>query len=220
MNDLLARPLVLIAVLGAMSLLPVAFMGLTAFVKISTVLQIVKSAIGASSIPSNTVILALSTVLTVVAMAPVGAKIADRLSPVLTDKSAAKADSSELVKRSVEAIREPMREFLKANASPKEVERFTRAANEKVKGAALFQATDFAVLAPSFITTELTEAFSIGFLLFLPFVVIDIVVANVLLALGMQMMSPTQASMPFKLLLFVAIDGWSLLAQSLISGYR
>lgn len=216
MNDLLTRPLVLVAILGALSLLPVAFMGLTAFVKISTVLQIVKSAIGASSVPSNTVILALSAVLSLVAMAPVGTRIADRLQPVLVEKT---KDSSDVVKKAIEAIREPMRDFLKANASPKEVDRFVKASNERGRGTP-FAASDFAVLAPSFITTELTEAFAVGFLLFLPFIVIDIVVANVLLALGMQMMSPTQASLPFKLLLFVAIDGWGLLGQSLIAGYR
>jgi len=214
-NDVLSRPLVVVAILGAMSLLPIVFMGLTAFVKISTVLQIVKNAIGASSVPSSTVILALSAVLTVVAMAPVGTRITERLAPALTDKA---KDSSETLRRAVEAVREPMREFLKSNASAKEVERFTRAASEG-RGAVL-QPTDFSVLAPAFITTELTEAFSVGFLLFLPFIVIDIVVANVLLALGMQMMSPSQASMPFKLLLFVAIDGWGLLAQSLVTGYR
>ena len=80
--------------------------------------------------------------------------------------------------------------------------------------------TNFTVLVPSFVVTELGEAFAIGFLLYLPFLVIDMVVANVLLALGMQMLSPTQVSLPFKLLLFVAIDGWGLLARALVSGYH
>jgi type III secretion protein R len=76
------------------------------------------------------------------------------------------------------------------------------------------------VLVPAFVVTELTEAFAVGFLIFLPFLVLDLVVSNVLLALGMQMLSPTQVSLPFKLLLFVAIDGWGLLSQALVSGYR
>jgi len=76
------------------------------------------------------------------------------------------------------------------------------------------------VLVPAFVVSELTAAFAIGFLIYLPFLVIDLVVSNVLLALGMQMMSPTQVSLPFKLLLFVAIDGWGLLARSLVAGYR
>ena len=79
---------------------------------------------------------------------------------------------------------------------------------------------DLTVLVPAFIVTELGEAFSIGFLIYLPFLVIDLVVSNVLLALGMQMMSPTQVSLPFKLLLFVTIDGWGLLSQALVAGYR
>ena len=79
---------------------------------------------------------------------------------------------------------------------------------------------DLSVLVPAFVVTELTEAFAIGFLIFLPFLVLDLVVANILMSLGMQMLNPTQVSLPFKLLLFVAIDGWGLLAQSLVSGYR
>ncbi len=76
------------------------------------------------------------------------------------------------------------------------------------------------MLVPAFVVTELGEAFAIGFLLYLPFLVIDLVVANILLALGMQMLSPTQVSLPFKLLLFVGIDGWGLLSQALVAGYR
>ena len=79
---------------------------------------------------------------------------------------------------------------------------------------------DLTVLVPSFVVTELSEAFAIGFLLYLPFLVIDLVIANILLALGMQMLSPTQVSLPFKLLLFVSIHGWGLLAQALVSSYR
>jgi type III secretion protein R len=79
---------------------------------------------------------------------------------------------------------------------------------------------DVSVLAPAFVVTELTEAFAVGFLIFLPFLVIDLVVANILLALGMQQLNPTQVSLPFKLLLFVAIQGWGLLSQALVSSYR
>ena len=80
--------------------------------------------------------------------------------------------------------------------------------------------SDFSILVPAFVVTELTEAFALGFLIYLPFLVIDLVVANVLLSLGMQMLSPTQVSLPFKLLLFVAIDGWGLLARALVAGYQ
>ncbi|WP_394843467.1 type III secretion system export apparatus subunit SctR [Pendulispora brunnea] len=219
-DDALGRPLALVVALALVSLIPFAFMSVTAFVKISTVLQIVRSAIGAASVPSNTVILALASALTLLAMAPVGQKIVDRAEPLWSGKGP--KDTMSLVSQGLEAVREPMRDFLAANASEREKTRFldvarkTRAEPDR----AAVTDRDLPILIPAFVVTELTEAFAIGFLLFLPFLVIDLVVSNVLLALGMQMLSPTQVSLPFKLLLFVAIDGWGLLAQSLVSGYR
>jgi type III secretion protein R len=127
-----------------------------------------------------------------------------------------------MVEKGIEAVREPMRDFLRNNASETERARFlevARSARSPGERASV-GADDLTVLIPAFVVTELTEAFAIGFLVFLPFLVIDLVVSNVLLALGMQMMSPTQVSLPFKLLLFVAIDGWGLLARSLVSGYH
>jgi type III secretion protein R len=219
-DDWFNRPIVLVAALALVSLLPFLFMGLTAFVKISTVLQIAKSAIGAQSVPSNTVIMALSAALTLVVMAPVGERMLDRTAPLLV----AKAPTSELIVRGVDAVREPMRDFLKRQSSDRETDRFLELAKSRASTTSSVTAPapsreDFAVLVPSFITSELTRAFGIGFLIYLPFLVIDLVVANLLLALGMQMLSPTQVSLPFKLLLFVAMNGWGLLAQALIQGY-
>lgn len=219
-EDLLARPVVLVVALAIVSLLPFAFMAVTAFVKISTVLQIVRGAIGAQSVPSSTVIMALAGTLTFVAMAPVGTAILTRLTPVFAGKEL--PDTVELVREGVTAVVEPMRAFLKANANDAERARFfdvARRARPESQRAEVSQ-DDLAVIVPAFVVTELSEAFAIGFLIYLPFLVIDLVVSNVLLALGMQMMSPTQVSLPFKLLLFVAIDGWGLLAQSLVAGYR
>jgi type III secretion protein R len=160
-------------------------------------------------------------------MAPVGDKIAARAAPLVAAKD---ADTVTLVRGGLDAVREPLREFLKANASEKERERFYDVAWRARKGGRGPAATpgapgdvgpdDLTVLMPAFVVTELGEAFAIGFLIYLPFLVIDLVVSNLLLALGMQMMSPTQVSLPFKLLLFVAIDGWGLLARSLVQGYR
>jgi type III secretion protein R len=219
-DDLLSRPIVLVVALALFSLLPFAFMTVTAFVKIATVLQIVRGAIGAQGVPSSTVIMALSGALTLVAMAPVGDKILARTMPLFSAREA--TDTVTFVRQGVEAVREPMREFLRANASDKERARFlgvardARSADERER----VGADDLTVLVPAFVVSELTAAFAIGFLIYLPFLVIDLVVSNVLLALGMQMMSPTQVSLPFKLLLFVAIDGWGLLARSLVAGYR
>jgi type III secretion protein R len=218
-DQLLTSPVALVVALVVVSLLPFAFMTLTAFVKISTVLQIVRSAIGAHNVPSNTVVVALAAALTVVAMAPVASRIAARAEPVLAAEGG--RGPAALVAGLVDAAKEPMRAFLGANASPRERARFldvARGARPESERAALAD-TDLVVLVPAFLVTELYEAFALGFAIFLPFLVIDLVVANILVALGMQMLSPTQVSLPFKLLLFVAADGWGLLSRALVSGY-
>lgn len=218
--DVLARPLTLVVAIGFATLLPFAFMTLTAFVKISTVLQIVRGAIGAQSVPTNTVIVAFAGALTVLAMAPLGSRIADRAGPLLEPE--AMNDSAAWVGGMLTATREPLRAFLKANASARERERFYQialAARPEPERAQVGR-DDLVILIPAFVVSELVAAFALGFAIYLPFLVIDLVVSNVLLALGMQMMSPTQVSLPFKLLLFVAIDGWGLLAQTLVTGYR
>jgi type III secretion protein R len=219
-DDLLTRPIALVVALALVSLLPFAFMTLTAFVKISTVLQIVRGAIGAQNVPSNTVIMALSAALTLLAMAPVGSKIGDKIEPLLAKDRV--QDTSALLTGVIDATREPLRAFLKANAAQRELDRFyeiAKAARPEAERKDVGR-TDLVIVIPSFVVTELLEAFALGFAIYLPFLVIDLVVANVLLALGMQMMNPTQVSLPFKLLLFVAVDGWGLLAQALVTGYN
>jgi type III secretion protein R len=219
--EILARPLTLVLAIGIATLLPFAFMTLTAFVKISTVLQIVRGAIGAPSVPTNTVIMAFAGALTILAMAPVGSRIADRAGPLLAPGEMDR-DSAAFISGLLNATREPLRDFLKANGSERERNRFyeiARAARPEAERAAVGR-DDMVLLVPAFVVTELIEAFALGFAIYLPFLIIDLVISNVLLALGMQMMSPTQVSLPFKLLLFVAIDGWGLLAQALVTGYR
>ena len=212
------RPIALVILLALVSLLPFAFMTLTSFVKISTVLQIVRGAIGAQNVPSTTVIMALSLALTLLAMAPVGTQIADRATPLLREVK----DSTALVTGMVDATAVPMRAFLKKNASERERTRFYEVARNARSDAdkANVGRDDFTVIVPAFVTSELLEAFALGFAIYLPFLIIDLVVANLLLALGMQMLNPTQVSLPFKLLLFVAVDGWGLLAQALVGPYR
>ena len=215
----LSQPIVLVLLLALAALAPFLFMSLTAFVKISTVLQITRGALGAQNIPSNTVILALAAALTVVTMAPVGSKIMDRTGP-LFEVDGPQA-TSDFVADLIQATREPMRGFLKNNASERERSRFFELARGSYPPAQADAVgrDDLTVVIPAFVVTELIEAFALGFAIYLPFLVIDLVVANVLLSLGMQMMSPTQIALPFKLLLFVAVDGWGLLSQALISGY-
>jgi type III secretion protein R len=219
-NDLLGKPLALVVALALVSLLPFVFMSVTSFVKISTVLQIVRGAIGAQNVPSSTVIMALAGALTLLAMAPTGEAILARAAPLVSAKPA--PDTLTLLERGMDAIKEPMREFLRANSDAREKERFLGVARNARPPADRdsMTADDLTVLVPAFVVTELSEAFAIGFLIYLPFLVIDLVVANILLALGMQMLSPTQVSLPFKLLLFVSIHGWGLLSQALVSGYH
>ena len=218
--DLFARPITLIIALGIATLLPFAFMTLTAFVKISTVLQIVRGAIGAQNVPSSTVIMAFAGALTILAMAPLGTRLSDRVGPLL--EPSAQTETAEWLIGVTAAAKEPVVSFLRQNASERERSRFyeiARAARPPAERSQV-QRDDLTVVVPAFVVSELLAAFALGFAIYLPFLVIDLVVANVLLALGMQMLNPTQVSLPFKLLLFVAIDGWGLLAQTLVTGYK
>jgi type III secretion protein R len=214
--DLLGRPLATVLALALIGLLPFAFMALTSFVKIATVLSIVRGAIGAQSVPSSSVVLALSAALTLIAMAPVGAKVAERMQPLLARSL---GDPTELIAGAVDAVREPLRGFLASNASAKERARFLELARKKQAPGSELSETDLRVVVPAFLVTELMEAFALGFAIYLPFLIIDLVVANVLVGLGLMTLNPNQISLPFKLLLFVAADGWGLLAESLVTGY-
>jgi type III secretion protein R len=218
--DLFARPITLIVALGIATLLPFAFMTLTAFVKISTVLQIVRGAIGAQNVPSSTVIMAFAGALTILAMAPLGTRLGDRIGPML--EPTAQTETAGWLMGVVAAAKEPVASFLQKNASERERNRFFEIARTARPPAEreVVKRDDLSVIVPAFVVTELLEAFALGFAIYLPFLVIDLVVANVLLALGMQMLNPGQISLPFKLLLFVAIDGWGLLAQTLVTGYK
>jgi type III secretion protein R len=221
-----SQPLSLALTLLLLGLLPIAFLVLTSFVKISTVLQIAKSSLGAQGIPSSTVVMALSVALTFLVMAPVGERMLENLAPAWAPASSNEAATpqalSEAQVKAWQSAREPLREFLQHNASERELKRFLQLARD-VRPADQrdsVQAHDFAVIIPAFLVSELLEAFMLGFAIFLPFLVIDLVTGNVLLGLGLTSLSVTQASLPFKLLLFVVADGWGLLAQALIADYR
>ncbi len=218
--DALSRPLFLVVALSLVSLVPLIFMAATAFVKISTVLQIAKSALGAQGVPSNTVILALAAVLSAVAMAPLGSAIATRGGPIVA--RAGEMDTPTLIAEGVSAVAEPLRSFLHENATPRETTRFlglAKAARPPETRDAVSE-KDFAVVMPAFVVSELNRAFALGVAIFLPFLVLDLVVANILVAAGLASLSPAQVALPLKLLLFLAVDGWGLLARALMLGYR
>lgn len=218
-----SRPLVLMLALAALSLVPFVLMMVTSFVKISVVLSIVRSALGTQQIPPTQVITGLAIILTVYIMAPVGQAMY-RAAEVDIWKRGPSLLSSEAVGNLLEAAsraKEPLRDFLVKKVTNKDRALFYNLAKKmrtKEDGADITD-RDFMVVVPAFVVSELKEAFQIGFLLFVPFIVIDMVVANILLALGMHMLSPTTISMPFKLLLFVLVDGWYLIAKGLVVGY-
>ena len=218
-----SRPLVLMLALAALSLVPFVLMMVTSFVKISVVLSIVRSALGTQQIPPTQVITGLGIILTVYIMAPVGQAMY-RASEVDILSKGPSLLSSESVGKLLEAAdkaKEPLRDFLNKKITVKDRALFFNLAKKMRAPEDRKDLTerDFMIIVPAFVVSELKEAFQIGFLLFVPFIVIDMVVANILLALGMQMLSPTTISMPFKLLLFVVVDGWYLIAKGLVVGY-
>jgi type III secretion protein R len=172
---------------------------------------------GTQQAPPTIILTGLAAVLTAHIMAPVVERMAQA-----GEAASAHVESGADLLAAARATAEPLREFLLKHASPEERARFADLARElrPPSEASLVSDTDLSVIVPAFAITELAEAFHIGFLVFLPFLVLDMLVANVLLALGMQSLSPTQVSLPFKILLFVAVDGWALLARGLILGYR
>lgn len=209
-------PITLALVLALMALLPTLVVVTTSFLKISVVIMLVRNALGVQQIPPNLALYGLSLILTAYIMAPIGNKIYDA---VLDQPPSLK--SVESLVSAVKTGAEPMRGFLERNSKPDQRDFFVRTAR-KLWGPELsagIKHNDFLVLMPAFLVTELTSAFQIGFLLFLPFVVIDLIVSNILLAMGMMMVSPVTISLPLKLFLFVAVDGWTQLIRGLILTY-
>lgn len=217
------RPLVLMITLGALGFAPFVLMMVTSFVKISVVLSVVRSALGTQQIPPTQVITGLAIILTVYIMAPVGQEMfkAADTGEVAEGRGLLDAKNVDTLLNAANRAKEPLRNFLIKKVTRKDRTLFYGLALKlrKAEDRGGITENDFLILVPAFVVSELKEAFQIGFLLFVPFLVIDMVVANILLALGMQMLSPTTISMPFKLLLFVLVDGWYLIAKGLVVGY-
>ncbi len=219
------KPLVLMFAMGALTLAPFALMLMTSFVKISVVLSIIRSALGTQQIPPTTVITGLAIILTVYIMAPVGLDIYRVNEDLIGRDQAASIVSgatADILIKAVTRGQEPMREFLIKHSHLKDRDMFYRLAwrmRKPIDRDSLHD-DDWLIIIPAFVISELTEAFQIGFILFVPFLVVDIVVANILMALGMQMLSPTTISLPFKLLVFVMVDGWYLITKGLVVSYQ
>ncbi|MAQ16361.1 MAG: EscR/YscR/HrcR family type III secretion system export apparatus protein [Sandaracinus sp.] len=192
--------------------------------KISVVLSILRNALGTGQVPSGIIISGLSVILTLCVMTPVGQEIAEVAGPAAARVNVddpLEGDSYDALLEAIDAGKEPLKAFLKRNAGGREIVLFVDLARQVRDPDRRAEVTpdDLLVLLPAFLITELAEAFQIGFLVFIPFLIVDMVVANVLLALGMHMLSPTTVRLPFKLLLFVLVEGWYLLARALILGY-
>lgn len=201
-----------------LALAPFVAVMITSFTKLVVVLSLLRNAMGLQQVPPNVVMNGLALILSVYVMYPVGVEMQERLA---TLPATPKASTTQMV-AAADVAKEPLREFLLKHSRPLERAFFLKTAQRSLKPeqAQALTERDFLVIVPAFTVSELTVAFEIGFLIFLPFLVIDLVIANILMAMGMQMLSPTTVSLPFKLLLFVLIDGWVKLTHGLVLTYQ
>jgi len=217
-----ASPLVMMVVLGALSLAPFVLILITSFTKIVVVLGLLKNAMGTQQVPPSQVITGLAFLLTFFIMTPVGTEVYQNVKDLPSNKDMFSQGTVQYLFRAADAGKEPVRTFLLKHCSTKDRSLFMELAQRLAKDpeqARAITSRDFQIIIPAFVISELKEAFLIGFLIFVPFVVIDMIVANILMAMGMMMLSPTTISLPFKLLLFVLVDGWYLIVRGLVLSY-
>ncbi len=199
-----------------LALAPFVAVMVTSFTKMVVVLSLLRNALGVQNVPPNLVLNGLALILTLYVMYPVGSQMMERIA----DRGDIGSSTASLM-GAADASKEPLREFLVKHSAKRE-RAFFHATIKRMVGperADSISAGDFIVIVPAFTISELTSAFQIGFLIFLPFIVVDLVISNILMAMGMMMLSPTIVSLPFKLLLFVLIDGWTKLAHGLVISY-
>lgn len=197
-------------IMGLLTILPSLLLMMTSFTRILIVLAILRQALGLQQSPPNQVLIGISLFLSMFVMSPVLTKVnADAITPY--------ANGTISAEQAIAKGGEGFRGFMLAQTRKTDLSMFSDMAGQK----AFAKPADvpFSILMPAFVTSELKTAFQIGFLVFLPFLVIDLVVSSVLMSLGMMMMSPTIVSLPFKLLLFVLVDGWALLMGSLVQSF-
>jgi type III secretion protein R len=207
-------------VIGFLSLLPFAALMTTCFAKIVIVLGLLRQALALQQVPPNMVLNGIAFILTIYVMAPIAMETGNQLER--SGKSVASLKTVNDIVVVYNAVSIPLRDFLLKNSESRDRRFFVRTAARlwPAEMARDLKENDMLVLIPAFVVTELTEAFRIGFVLFLAFLLVDLIVATILLALGMSMVSPTIISVPFKLLLFITLDGWARLLQGLVLGYQ
>ncbi len=199
----------ILALMTALTFLPAMLMMMTSFTRIIIVFSILRQAIGLQQTPSNQIVLGLSLFLTFFIMSPVLDKVNEVAIQPYINEQLAPLDA-------VKKASEPFREFMLAQTREDDIALFVRISGIEYQ---TLEDLPFTILMPAFVTSELKTAFQIGFLLFLPFLIIDMVVASVLMAMGMMMLSPIIISLPFKIMFFVLIDGWALIMGSLAASF-
>ncbi len=201
----------ILALMTAITFLPAIVMMMTAFTRIIIVFSILRQAMGLQQTPSNQVILGLALFLTFFVMTPVLQQVnEDALQPYMNEQIS--------TMEALDKARRPFHEFMLGQTRETDLALFVRIAGEENKIERI-EDTPLSILVPAFVTSELKTAFQIGFLLFLPFLIIDLVVASVLMSMGMMMLSPLIVSLPFKIMLFVLVDGWAMIVGTLAASF-
>ena len=199
----------ILLILTILSLLPSILLMLTSFTRIVVVLHFLRAAVGTQSSPPNLVLIGLALFLTLFIMQPVFSDI--------NENAIKPFDAGEITQeQALEIGSEPIRNFMNGQVQTKDIDLFVQISGESYES---YEEVPFSVLIPSYIISELRTAFIIGFLVYIPFIVIDMVVASVLMSMGMMMLPPTTISLPFKILLFVLADGWNLVIGSLVKTF-
>lgn len=200
----------IIAIIAVLTILPALLITTTAFTRIIIVLAILRQAIGIPNVPSNQIIIGLSLIMTLFVMMPFVTKVNDSsIQPYLNGKMTEQ--------QALDGTITVLKTFMLKQTRKTDLRVFTELSKTQV---ATNDDYPFFVLMPAYITSELKTAFEIGFLIFLPFLIIDLVISSILMSMGMMMLSPMVISLPFKLLFFVLVDGWGLIVTSLITSFR
>jgi len=203
-------PVQLLLLMAGLVFLPAILLTMTSFTRIIIVLSLLRQALGLTQTPPNQVLIGLALFLTMFVMSPVVSRVSDDALRPLLDNKISTEDA-------VSKAQGPLREFMTKQTRRDDLNLFLKLSGGKTYPSA--EDVPFSVLVPAFVTSELKTGFQIGFLIFLPFLVIDIVVAAVMMSLGMMLLSPTSVSLPLKLALFVLVNGWTLVIGSLAEGF-
>ncbi len=215
----------MLTVITIVSLLPFAVILLTSFVKIVIVLSLLRNALGVQQAPPNQAINGIALLMTIYVMFPTGLAMYNGAKSYIDQAAPSKlfsADAAGYIVNVATKTKEPLRDFLKRNMSIDHQRNFYRLAARSVPAQyrSKLSSDDFIIIVPAYITSQIKGAFEIGVLIYLPFFVIDLVTSNILLAMGMMMLSPLTIALPLKLLLIVMTDGWTLIIQGLVQTYR